>query len=117
MTGLAALSGLIMALAGAAVLYVAELGAQGRLKRNYWAGLRTPSTLKSDEAWRAAHIAAAPGLRWAGRAALLGGIVGIAVAFMDNPAVFATVLCLGAGGLLAGVAVSTVAGLKAARSV
>lgn len=28
----------------------------GRLKRNIWVGIRTPGTLKSDEAWAAGHL-------------------------------------------------------------
>lgn len=33
-------------------------GANGRLRRNQWAGIRTPSTMRSDLAWAAGHRAA-----------------------------------------------------------
>lgn len=110
-------SGLVMALAGATVLFVARLGRDGRLPRNHWAGLRLPSTLSSDAAWIAAHKAAAPGLRWAGAAASAGGVAGIVVALFDRPALFELVLGAAALGLLAGIAVSTVAGVRAAKAV
>ncbi|MEM6109100.1 SdpI family protein [Mycobacterium sp. 050272] len=32
--------------------------ANGRLKRNQWTGIRTPSTMSSDQAWVAGHRAA-----------------------------------------------------------
>ena len=32
--------------------------ANGRLQRNQWAGIRTPSTMRSDQAWVAGHRAA-----------------------------------------------------------
>jgi hypothetical protein len=32
--------------------------ANGRLARNQWAGIRTPSTMRSDQAWAAGHRAA-----------------------------------------------------------
>ncbi len=33
-------------------------GASGRLRRNRWAGIRTPSTMRCDQAWVAGHRAA-----------------------------------------------------------
>lgn len=32
--------------------------ATGRLARNQWTGIRTPSTMRNDQAWRAGHRAA-----------------------------------------------------------
>jgi uncharacterized membrane protein len=32
--------------------------AKGRLPRNQWVGIRTPSTMRSDQAWMAGHRAA-----------------------------------------------------------
>ena len=59
-----ALLGLVMVLIGA-------FGARGRLRYGHWAGLRLPSTLKSETAWRAGHRAASPWL-------IVGGLAGIA---------------------------------------
>lgn len=45
---------------GIAVLMatVTSRAASGRLRRNQWTGIRTPSTMRSDEAWVAGHAAA-----------------------------------------------------------
>jgi hypothetical protein len=57
--------------AGVTVLGLGRLAAAGRLPRNLVAGIRLPSTLHSDEAWRAGHRAAASALTVSG----LGPIV------------------------------------------
>ncbi len=44
--------------AGALVIWMARATASGRLKRNPLAGIRTPRTMESDEAWLAAHVRA-----------------------------------------------------------
>jgi hypothetical protein len=44
-----------MAGSGALLIWMARAAASGRLKRNSLAGIRTPSTMASDEAWLAAH--------------------------------------------------------------
>ncbi|MDQ1215806.1 SdpI family protein [Microbacterium arborescens] len=41
--------------AGALLIWMARAAASGKLKRNSLAGIRTPSTMASDEAWLAAH--------------------------------------------------------------
>ena len=53
---------LLLVLAGAGVLLVwcARATASGRLGRNQLAGIRTATTLASDDAWRTAHRAARP---------------------------------------------------------
>jgi hypothetical protein len=40
------------------LIAVAWRAANGRLKRNQWTGIRTPSTMRSDQAWVAGHRAA-----------------------------------------------------------
>lgn len=37
---------------------LASRAANGRLERNQWIGIRTPSTMRSDQAWVAGHRAA-----------------------------------------------------------
>jgi len=49
---------MLMLIAGAMILAIAALGAAGRLPRNYFAGIRIPSTMRSDAAWVAGHRAA-----------------------------------------------------------
>ncbi|HET7482392.1 MAG TPA: SdpI family protein, partial [Actinomycetota bacterium] len=45
----------IVILGGFAVAFIALLGRSGKLPRNRFAGIRTPSTLRSDAAWDVAH--------------------------------------------------------------
>src|SRR6185437_6474580 len=40
------------------LLVLARRAADGRLARNQWVGIRTPSTLRSDSGWVAGHRAA-----------------------------------------------------------
>ncbi len=49
---------IIIPLAILLMAVVAQLGGTGRLPRNGFLGLRIPSTMASDEAWRAGHRAA-----------------------------------------------------------
>lgn len=48
----------------------------GRLKNNYFVGIKTPWTLANDEVWRKTH-------RMAGPLWVIGGILNILVAFID----------------------------------
>lgn len=52
-----ALTGLVLAGAGVLFLWMARCSATGLLKRNQLAGVRTPLTLGSDDAWYPAQIA------------------------------------------------------------
>jgi hypothetical protein len=65
-----------LGLSGAAVVAIGRMAAAGRLRRNVLAGIRIPSTMHSDEAWRAGHVAAATALTVAG----LGPIAAAALA-------------------------------------
>ncbi len=69
MTGVAAGLGLIIA--GAALLGLAWVGSQRKLKRTRWAGIRTRTTMANDEAWYRAHEEAA------GPLGLSGGLVAL----------------------------------------
>lgn len=87
---------LVMAGAGVALIWVANAGASGRLKRNQLAGIRTPSTLASDEAWLAAHVRAK-------RPTLITGGLSIAIAlstFLPVPTEALTLGVLGGGILM-----------------
>ncbi|MFC7448436.1 SdpI family protein [Rhodococcus daqingensis] len=78
---------------------VAVAGITGRLPRNRWAGVTTPETLASDDAFRLANRIAAPTMAAAAVLLVIGGLGALA---------FGT-----AGGLLS-VAVAVVAALATA---
>lgn len=68
-------SAVILILAGLALIVVAVASWQGRLPRNALAGVRTPSTMRSDQAFKVANKVAAP-LTAAGGVVLgLGGVL------------------------------------------
>jgi uncharacterized membrane protein len=64
----------------------------GKVKRNFWLGVRTPWTLASDRVWYATH-------RLAGKSMVAGGLVVVAAALLGLPGYVAT------GALLAGALV------------
>lgn len=82
----------LLVAAGVLLLWTARATATGRVGRNRLMGIRLPSTLASDEAWRAAHVRARP-------VTTLAGIVGLASGVFALLPVTVPVL---AGGVLAG---------------
>ncbi len=50
-------TGVLVVAAGLLLVVVARRAAQGRIRRNPIAGIRTAATMASDEAWLAAHRA------------------------------------------------------------
>lgn len=54
----------MMTLVPVTVYLLVWAAASARLPRNRWIGLRTPASLSSPMAWRAAHAVALPRLRW-----------------------------------------------------
>lgn len=55
---LAALASIPALLASGLFIPLLSRAAKGRLQRNQWVGIRTPSTMSSDQAWMAGHRAA-----------------------------------------------------------
>lgn len=72
-------------LAGALILWLASACRRGTLKRNPVLGVRTPSTLRSDEAWIAAHRAGAPQLAIGGWGVIVAGLVAAAFLIAGHP--------------------------------
>ena len=66
---------LVPVLIAMAMVAIGGLGAARRFPYRHWAGLRTPATLSSPEAWRSAHLRAAPWM-------LAGGVGGLIVCAM-----------------------------------
>ncbi len=53
-------TGLALLLGGLVVAIGGWLGLREKLRRNSFLGIRLPSTMRSDAAWRAAHVAGGP---------------------------------------------------------
>jgi hypothetical protein len=108
------LAGAALVLAGAALVWIAWLGSQRRLAPNAVVGIRLPATRRSDDAWYAAHEAAA------GPFGVGGGVVcacGLATMFSGELDVIALVLVIiGLAALTTATAVATVVGLRAANA-
>ena len=64
----------------------------GKVKRNFWLGVRTPWTLASDRVWYATH-------RLAGKSMVAGGLVVVAATLLGLPGYVATAALL-AGALV-----------------
>lgn len=64
-----------LVLSGLVQLLVSTRAADGRIKRNRLAGIRTRATMESEETWQRAHQAARPFGARAGQAFLLSGLV------------------------------------------
>ncbi|WP_016698669.1 SdpI family protein [Actinoalloteichus spitiensis] len=91
---------LVMVAAGVAVGFVGLRGLREALPKNSWAGVQTPATMRSDEAFRVGNKAAGLPLLVAGAVlALLGALVPFAGGT-------ATVVTLGVVGGLGGLALT-----------
>jgi hypothetical protein len=79
-------------LAALLVAVVSQLGGNGVLGRNGFVGLRIPSTMFSDESWRAGHHAAAPAA-WIGFVATtLAAIVGLVFVSTDSGSIVVSII-------------------------
>jgi len=99
---------------GVILVVVGLMAATERLPRNLFAGIRIPSTLRSDEAWMAGHRAAASALTTAG----LGPVVVSVIAAVNKPerSVQNTLFRVGTGWLLAWLGLATIQASRAARA-
>jgi uncharacterized membrane protein len=69
------IAGIAMMVGGTALVVLGAIGRAGKLTRQSVVGLRTKATLASDEAWKAAHEAAAKWVIAAGAVLFAGGVV------------------------------------------
>jgi uncharacterized membrane protein len=112
---MATILGLLWVAAGIVIGAIGWLGARGRLKRQHWAGIRLPATMRSDETWSAAHREAGPIMQSGGA---IVGVVGLLVlVFQPSDDVTSLVSLILAAGLLACVLSAAVVGVKAANKV
>ena len=112
-----ALAMMVATLASIAELTVGLMGLLGRLPRNHFAGIRTKSTLASDEAWQEAHRAASAPMIFAAVAALAMGLalLPFVVAGRVGDGLAIGVVIIQAAMLIAGAAAGVVLGQQAAR--
>lgn len=106
----------LVAMTGSGVLLVwlARAAASGRLKRNSLAGIRTPRTMASDEAWMSAHVRAEGPTTLAG---YLAAATGLSALLPVPVPVLATVLLVGCVAMLALVLHGARVGGRAAGEV
>ena len=107
--------GLLWLVAGVVIGGAGWAGLTGRLPRQHWAGIRLPSTMSSDQTWRAAHRAGGPWLVAGGLVSLIGG-AGLLLVRPTAAAAAKVSLAL-AGALLVQVIVGGTVGVRAARRV
>ena len=107
-----------MLVCGFFIMWMGSRMADRRFKRNKWAGIRTPSTMKSDEAWYVAHDAGAPLMSAAGTLGAAGGLTGIVAALLGASEGLVVGLILGGVVLMSLLLIAaTVRGARAARRV
>ncbi|MEM7338392.1 MAG: SdpI family protein [Actinomycetota bacterium] len=117
----------VLVAAGIGVYVIAARTASGRIGRNNYAGIRTPATMSSDEAWLAGHEAGEAFAKWGGLVAVITGAVSLLPALLapvfgdDGRDTIATwwtfTIMLGTVLMVTFVLVSAVQGHRAAKEV
>lgn len=102
----------VMGGTGVLLLWMARAAATGRLRRNQWAGIRTPSTMTSDEAWLAAHQRAERPTQLAAAVSIL---VALSVAIPSSDTILFGSVMVGAAVILGLVVHGAIVGGRAAR--
>ena len=105
--------GLVWVVTGLVVVWIGVLGRRRKLPRQHWAGIRLPSTMRSDAAWAAAHEVAGPFLLVAGGGSLLSGV--LLLVWQPGPGAQEQVSLTAAGWLVAWVLAASVVAVRAAR--
>ena len=102
-------AGAVLIMAGLGVLAVAWTAARGSLKRNWIAGLRLRSTMRSDAAWLAGHRAAKRPFMATGVVMVAGGVL---LTVSDRT----TGEAVGLGTAVVGVTLALVAGYRGSKA-
>jgi uncharacterized membrane protein len=103
----------ILILAGLVLIVVAGASWQGRLPRNVLAGVRTPTTMRSDQAFKVANKVAAPLTAAGGAVLALGGVLAALLGTSSAGPVL-----LACAGLCAGLCIAgAVRGVRAVRTL
>ncbi|MGD0220336.1 MAG: SdpI family protein [Acidimicrobiales bacterium] len=101
-------------LSGVIMVALGRGAAAGRLPRNLFAGIRLPSTLRSDEAWHAGHLAAASALTVSGVGPI--AVATIVGATRPGPRAQAVLFRIGSAWLLGWLGRATFLASRAARA-
>lgn len=125
--GLAGGIGALMVVSGLSIISIANRAADGRLDKNWAAGIRTKATLSSDEAWLAAHRAGQERTVLAGKLSIASGVVPfVLAAFLAATSlisadtfvgVWFALLMVGIAAMLTAVISGAVQGNRAAKAV
>lgn len=106
--------GALWLVAGTLVGIVGWAAARDRLPRQHWAGIRLPSTVRSDDAWYAAHRAGGPIIESGG--ALVASMGLLLMVFRPDGNATTLVSLFLAVGLLVAVGGGAVVGVRATRT-
>jgi uncharacterized membrane protein len=100
------------------VIWMTSAAKSGRLKRNQYMGIRTPATMRSDEAWVTGHSAGL-GALYAGAILMLGADIVVVVLWLNsrNQTLSDALPFINLAALLVSVVWAGVAAHRAARAV
>ncbi|MFC9516472.1 SdpI family protein [Nocardiaceae bacterium NPDC056970] len=105
---------LTFVIAGIAIAWTSRAAASGRLGRNSYAGIRTPTTMHSDETWTAAHRASRP---WTDIGGGLSIVAGLGALVPMSESMLTMLGGIGAACLLGFTLSGAWVGVRAAREV
>lgn len=108
------IAGIAMMVGGTVLVALGAFARAGKLTRQSVLGLRTKETLASDEAWKAAHEAAANWVVGAGAVLFAGGVL---VTLTDSESTGDVVALIATGLMLVPLMIAFRLGQAAARSI
>lgn len=103
----------ILIVVGLVLIVLAVASWQGRLPRNFVAGVRTPTTMRSDQAFKVANKVAAPLTAAGGAVLVLGGV--LAALLGQSSAAHVLLICALACAVLC--CLGAVKGIRATRTL